>query len=239
MAKKQPKVAAGSLTGKTLKTDWETPERYLDPARTYWGGAIPFDAATAPDNPTRALSFCAVEEVKVRELTLFGWEETGTRLSCDGLTIDWPESTWLNPPYGQQLRPWLEKAAREASENRREVISLLTATRFENKWFRDYLKTSNAICFVDKRIPFRNPATGDEVSGSAFASMYVGHNVEPARFAWAFEPVGDVVETNWRPRVTSEAWGSGHDRGYWDASNYAADKLRELADEMDEPGRKR
>ena len=77
---------------------WYTPRKILDPTDQYFGGQIPYDPCTSPNNPTRA-----------REFTT----DIG---GGDGLEMDWKAESrgdgfFINPPYGQKnnFRGWLAK----------------------------------------------------------------------------------------------------------------------------------
>jgi hypothetical protein len=92
--KGERKAPVGTITGPCMDTCWQTPPELVTPVRRYFGGRIPFDAATAADNPCKARRFVTEEQ--------------------DGLAMRWPKRVWVNPPYGKALRLWLPKIAHEA-----------------------------------------------------------------------------------------------------------------------------
>lgn len=51
----------------------------------------------------------------------------------DGLLIDWPDRTFVNPPYSNPL-PWVEKGVREMQRGRRVAFLLKADT--STRWFR-------------------------------------------------------------------------------------------------------
>ena len=55
--KRQRKAPTGTITGPCMDTTWQTPPELVAPVRKYFGGRIPFDAATALDNPCKARRF--------------------------------------------------------------------------------------------------------------------------------------------------------------------------------------
>ena len=173
LASVERKAPIGIIGGPTLKTDWQTPQHILDGARRYWGGQIPCDVATTPQNPTRARRFFAPPD-------------------SDGLLETWPAEWWINPPYGKVLKTWLAKAAQEARWGG-TGIALLPCARWEQKYFQDVLTEANAVCFIRKRVKFINPATGDAVSGNTYANMFLGFNVDQSRWLEAFQPLGACV----------------------------------------------
>lgn len=168
------KARAGTIIGQPrLDTCWQTPPELLGPVRDYFGGPIPCDAATAADNPTKALVFF-----------------TDTYMSGgDGLSTEWPKQVWVNPPYGRVLREWFAKMEREAARGV-EIVSLLPCARWEQAYFQSALSRANALCFIRKRVAFIRPSTGDRVGGNPYANMFIGWNADPLRWQAAFGGVG-------------------------------------------------
>ena len=166
------KAPTGTIAGPTLDTTWQTPPELLAPVRAYFGGVIPFDPATAEDNPTGAEAIA----------------------SADGLDCVWSEhaGTFVNPPYGRVLRDWLAKMVREAGSGA-VIISLLPCARWEQAYFQEALAAANVCCFIRKRVNFIRPSTGDRVAGNPYANMFLAFNVDPAKFARAFACAGVVL----------------------------------------------
>jgi hypothetical protein len=73
----------------------------------------------------------------------------------DGLAIDWPDYTFVNPPYSQPL-PWIEKAI---LENKKEkTVALLLKHDSSTKWYKllhqanaHFLMPSTRLHFSDKK----------------------------------------------------------------------------------------
>jgi phage N-6-adenine-methyltransferase len=167
--KRQRKAPTGTITGPCMDTCWQTPPELVTPVRRYFGGRIPFDAATAPDNPCKARRFVTEEQ--------------------DGLAMRWPARVWVNPPYGKALRLWLPKIAHEA-ELGSEIITLIPCARFEQYYYQFSMVQANAKCLIRKRVKFIRPSTGDRVAGNPYANMFVGFNVDEERFAEHFGHLG-------------------------------------------------
>lgn len=86
----------------------------------------------------------------------------------DGLHQSWEgERVFLNPPYGREIRKWIEKAARESEENSVLVVALLPA-RTDTKWFHDYIYKKHQIIFLKGRIKFSGAS-----NSAPFPSMIV------------------------------------------------------------------
>ena len=75
----------------------------------------------------------------------------------DGLTIEWGESNFVNPPYSQ-LRKWVQKSIEE-HEKGKDVV-LLIPSRTDNKAFKALFEYGSEITFITGRLRFNesNPA---------------------------------------------------------------------------------
>jgi hypothetical protein len=175
------KVKAGGIIRKSLDNSWQTPPEVLDRVRAYFGGEIPFDPATAPNNPTRSLRFCAGPSG-----TMFAREDLASK---NGLEVSWDWPTWVNPPYGENLRDWLAKIGAEAARGT-EIIALIPASRWETSYFPPVLALARVVCFHRGRIAFISSIDGQPVAGNPGASMFLGWNVNLDRFVEAFTPLG-------------------------------------------------
>lgn len=185
----RPAVQAGGILRsdtrrQALRTDWRTPEAVLDRVRWFFGGVIPLDPATAPENPTRALTF---------------YDGSDGR---DGLTLPWAASgVYVNPPYGKTTPDWMRKIAREATGSRLSddgvltdgppILALLPANRTETSYGQEMMGAASAVCWVRKRLAFIDASTGRAVGGNPFASVLYGFNLRSTvRFHEAFKPLG-------------------------------------------------
>lgn len=234
---KAPTGFVGHTDKARLKVDWQTPDYLLQPVRDYFGGEVPFDAATAIDNPCGALEFAArplcaragcghretdhltQEEVdklnakaakKGERLLLEGCQACagtceeyrageqlqaelvngGRHVSLDGLAYEWPRRVWCNPPYGKHTREWLPKLGAAAAEGR-EIVALLSCARWEQPYFMSAFRRVNALCFIERRVDFVNPSTGDAVSGNTYANMFLGFNCSLPLWRLAFRHLED------------------------------------------------
>ena len=189
------KVQAGGILRKAADQTWRTPEFVLDHVRSYFGGQIPFDPATATSNPTKALRFCAGPEG-----TLFARDSLESR---SGLEVDWLEHGpwWVNPPF---QRAWIEKIGREGEQG--EGVALLPCNRFEEPYLQSVLRVTSAICLVDAapfqkglkgnkhRIAFLSSLDGQACGANPFASMILGFRTDALAFVDAFGPLGLCIE---------------------------------------------
>ena len=86
----------------------------------------------------------------------------------NGLSVDWSgKRVWLNPPYGKEIIPFLEKM-----EN---GIALLPC-RTDNKWFHELvLPKAKSIFFLRGRVKFLSK-DGRKTQSPAFASILVAYS---------------------------------------------------------------
>lgn len=89
-------------------------------------------------------------------------------LSNDGLKQSWADETvFCNPPYGRELKKWVEKCYRENLENGIMIVMLIPA-RTDTSYFHDFIYNKSEIRFVRGRLKF-----GDSKNSAPFPSMVV------------------------------------------------------------------
>lgn len=72
----------------------------------------------------------------------------------DGLSHSWKgHSVFMNPPYGREIKHWMEKAYIESRDSNTIVVCLIPS-RTCTKWWHDYCMRANLIRFVRGRIKF-------------------------------------------------------------------------------------
>ena len=77
----------------------------------------------------------------------------------DGLSRSWGTSTFVNPPYGKQIKLWMDKAYRESQMGK--VVVMLLPSRTDTQWWHDYAMKASEIRFIKGRLKFgnaKNPA---------------------------------------------------------------------------------
>jgi len=76
----------------------------------------------------------------------------------DGLTIEWGERNFVNPPYGRQIGQWISKGYEEARKGKQVVW--LIPSRTDTRWWHDYIMKADEIRFIKGRLHFdeRGPA---------------------------------------------------------------------------------
>lgn len=103
----------------------------------------------------------------------------------DGLRQNWRGRVYMNPPYGREIVPWVEKLVADyRAGNVTEAIALVPA-RVDTDWFRQF--RDYALCFIDGRLKF----SGHENSAPfPSAVVYLGGNID--KFFDSFSEIGDV-----------------------------------------------
>jgi hypothetical protein len=185
------KVQAAGILRTSRDSTWKTPEWLLERVRVFFNGPIPFDPATANDNPTKAVRFCAGPTG-----TLFARESLESK---NGLEVAWEWPFWVNPPFA---REWIEKIGREGAHQ--TGVALLPCNRFEEPYLQKTIATARVLCLVDAerfnetkrkthRIAFISSVDGQPCDANPFGSMLLGFG-EVARFAEAFARIGRCFE---------------------------------------------
>lgn len=76
----------------------------------------------------------------------------------DGLNQSWGgETCWMNPPYGREIKQWMEKAVM-AWRDGAKVVCLVPA-RTDTAWWHEYAMQGK-IEFLRGRIKFVHPNSG-------------------------------------------------------------------------------
>lgn len=96
------------------------------------------------------------------------WKEGDT----DGLSIDWVDGTFVNPPYSNTAK-WIKKASEEHKKNK-TVVMLINAVT-DTIAFHEYIyqKPNVEVRFIRGRIKFINPNEPEKRTPNVKASMVV------------------------------------------------------------------
>ena len=87
----------------------------------------------------------------------------------DGLSQDWGgHVVFCNPPYGRQIKNWVEKASNESQKPDTTVVMLIPA-RTDTTYFHEFIYNKAEIRFIRGRIKF----IGDKNYPAPFPSMIV------------------------------------------------------------------
>jgi len=85
----------------------------------------------------------------------------------DGLNIAWGKRCYINPPYGKEIRRWLEKALFEIEAGHTELAVFLLPSYTDVKWFHEIaLPKAKEIRFLKGRLKF-----GEHKNNAPFANL--------------------------------------------------------------------
>lgn len=127
-------ASVGALATMTSSqtVEWPTPQGLFDELDREFHFTV--DVAATPSNTKVARKFYTVDD--------------------DGLSQDWDgEVVWCNPPYGDQLKHWVYKAATSDA-----LTVMLVPARVDTIWFHTIALNHAEIRFIKGRITFEGPA---------------------------------------------------------------------------------
>lgn len=81
----------------------------------------------------------------------FDFDPCPTRPDFDGLTVDWGQSSFCNPPYSK-LKAWIRKAHAEASKGK--TVVLLIPSRTDTQAWHECAMQADEIRFIRGRLYF-------------------------------------------------------------------------------------
>jgi len=88
----------------------------------------------------------------------FDFDPCPVNPTFDGLSIEWGNSNFVNPPYGREIGKWIKKGYEEYLKCK--TVVFLVPSRTDTKWWHEYLMKADEIRFVKGRIKFGESATG-------------------------------------------------------------------------------
>ena len=155
------------ISNNSGENEWYTPKHIIESARVVMGD-IDLDPASSElaNDIIQAKDYYTTKE--------------------DGLKQDWHGRVWLNPPYSQ---PEITNFAKAVTSKIYDEIMILVNNATETEWFRMMAETSNAICFISRRLKFidvNGKPSGSPLQGQAV--LYKGDNVDA--FIEQFKEVG-------------------------------------------------
>lgn len=91
----------------------------------------------------------------------------------DGLALPWFGFVWCNPPYGAEAWTWLNRLAEHG-----EGIALVFARTETKGFFNEVWRKADAILFLEGRLRFRKPVTGEITGNAGGPSCLVAYGAE-------------------------------------------------------------
>jgi len=142
---------------RSISSEWETPEALYNELNAEFQFSL--DPCSTDDNHKCAKYFTKED---------------------DGLSKTWEgETVWMNPPYGREIKQWIEKAHREARDNGVTVVCLIPA-RTDTSYWHDIIFPNAEVRFLKGRVKFINKLLPSyrkdgnfKVNGAPFPSAIV------------------------------------------------------------------
>jgi len=70
----------------------------------------------------------------------------------DGLSIEWGNSNFVNPPYGREIGKWIKKGYEESLKGK--TVVFLIPSRTDTQWWHEYIMKAKEIKFIKGRLCF-------------------------------------------------------------------------------------
>ena len=115
--------------------EWETPRDLFDALWEEFGG-FDLDPCCRPYQYTAQRVLQAGGTIRTPG---GGYDKEGLYGPEDGLTGAWGGKVYMNPPYGREIVPWIEKAVREVENGNAELVVGLLPVRTDTRWWQNYI----------------------------------------------------------------------------------------------------
>lgn len=146
--------------------EWYTTQEIIDTVTAVMGGIDLDPASSDTANETvRAEVYFTIED--------------------DGLSKEWWGRVYLNPPYGNEIPKWVDKAIGEYENHNILEAVLLLPSRTDTRWFRALRQFPR--CFMHGRVKFNG-----HDNSAPFPTMLVGIGIDLERFAKIMQSQGDI-----------------------------------------------
>jgi len=89
----------------------------------------------------------------------FDYDPCPPNPQIDGLSTEWGQRNFVNPPYGRELPKWIKKGYEEYLKGK--LVVFLIPSRTDTRWWHEYIMKAKEIRFIKGRLKFddqKNPA---------------------------------------------------------------------------------
>ena len=83
----------------------------------------------------------------------FDFDPCPTSPDFNGLSIEWGESNFVNPPY-KEIAKWVQKSYMEWKKGK--TVVMLIPSRTDTRWWHDFIMKATEIRFVKGRLCFND-----------------------------------------------------------------------------------
>lgn len=78
----------------------------------------------------------------------------------DGLTKDWNKNFWMNPPFGRQIKKWVQKAQEESFKHKVNGVLILPVRSNTQWWHKHIIDVGAEVRFLKGEIKFSGHERG-------------------------------------------------------------------------------
>jgi hypothetical protein len=96
----------------------------------------------------------------------FDFDPCPTNPTFNGLAIEWGKSNFVNPPYGKEIRKWIQKGYEQWKLGK--TVVFLIPSRTDTNWWHNFIMKATEIRFIKGRLKF-----GDAKNSAPFPSAIV------------------------------------------------------------------
>jgi site-specific DNA-methyltransferase (adenine-specific) len=82
----------------------------------------------------------------------FDFDPCPSKSDFDGLSVEWGETNFVNPPYGTQIHKWIAKGFAEWQKGK--TVVFLIPSRTDTRYWHDYVMKADEIRFIKGRLCF-------------------------------------------------------------------------------------
>ena len=161
---KHKKIGRRLTTGvmSSANDNWRTPDKEFKALNTVF--AFGFDAAADSSNTKRKFYLSPNDDALQDDDEVDGkldiscsWlEKIRKKYKIHNHLLKNFTTAWLNPPYGDKVKPFIEMAIRQNEDFDLSVVTLCSA-RTETKWFRTANAKARYRIELYRRLPFTEP----------------------------------------------------------------------------------
>ena len=82
----------------------------------------------------------------------FDFDPCPVKPNFNGLESKWGTTNFVNPPYGRDIRKWIQKGYEESLEGK--LVVFLLPSRTDTRWWHEYVMKADEIRFIRGRLKF-------------------------------------------------------------------------------------
>ena len=136
------------------KNYWETPQDFFNELHEKYEFTL--DAAATDEN-AKLPNYYTIED--------------------DALKQKWEGRVFVNPPYGREIKHWVEKAYKESLEPYNECVVMLIPSRTDTIYWHEYIfGKARGIDFLKGRLKFE--INGEAKDAAPFPSALITYSKE-------------------------------------------------------------